>query len=44
MDGCLTVPDGPGWGLEADEERLRANPFRPPAYDTSLSWRSVGVL
>lgn len=44
VDGCLTVPDGPGWGLDVDEDRLRANPFQPPAYDTSLSWRSVGVL
>ena len=44
VDGCLAVPDGPGWGVEVDEERLRATPYQPPAYDTGLSWRSVGVL
>jgi L-alanine-DL-glutamate epimerase-like enolase superfamily enzyme len=43
VDGCLAVPDGPGWGLDVDEERLRASPFQPTAYDTGLSWRSVGV-
>jgi D-galactarolactone cycloisomerase len=43
VDGCLAVPDGPGWGLDVDEDRLRAAPFRPTAYDTGLSWRSVGV-
>lgn len=44
VDGCLPVPDGPGWGLEVDEDRLRAAGYRPVAYDTALSWRSVGVL
>jgi D-galactarolactone cycloisomerase len=43
VDGQLAVPDGPGWGLEVDEERLRAHPYRPSSFDTSLSWRSVGV-
>lgn len=44
VDGCLPVPDGPGWGLAVDEDRLRATPYRPTAYDTSLSYRSIGVL
>jgi D-galactarolactone cycloisomerase len=43
-DGHLAVPDGPGWGLEVDEEALRAHPYRPTAYDTGLAVRSVGVL
>ena len=44
VDGTLAVPDGPGWGLEVDEAALRAHPYRPTSHDTSLSWRSVGVI
>jgi len=27
QDGCITVPTGPGWGAEINEEVLRAHPF-----------------
>lgn len=43
VDGTLAVPDGPGWGLEVDEERLRAAVYRPARHDTGLAWRSIGV-
>lgn len=42
-DGALAVPPGPGWGLEVDEEALRAHPYRPTAYDISMPRRSIGV-
>jgi L-alanine-DL-glutamate epimerase-like enolase superfamily enzyme len=41
--GALAVPDGPGWGLEVDEERLRSATYRPAGHDTGLAWRSIGV-
>lgn len=44
VDGHLTVPPGPGWGLDVDEAALRAHPYRPSAYDTALAVRSVGIL
>lgn len=44
VDGRLPVPDGPGWGLDVDEEALRAAGYHPVAYDTALAWRSIGVL
>ena len=25
-NGCLVVPDGPGWGTELDEEAIAAHP------------------
>jgi galactonate dehydratase len=28
-DGDLVVPSGPGWGVEVDEDVLRAHPWRP---------------
>ena len=28
VDGLLTVPTGPGWGVEVDEDVIRANPWR----------------
>jgi len=30
VDGKLPVPDGPGLGIELDEEALARNPYRPP--------------
>ncbi|MDY7101787.1 MAG: mandelate racemase/muconate lactonizing enzyme family protein [Actinomycetota bacterium] len=43
VDGALAVPDGPGWGLDVDEERLRAATYQPARHDTGLAWRSIGV-
>lgn len=44
VDGGLRVPDGPGWGIDIDEEALRAHTYRPSRFDTGLAWRSVGVI
>jgi L-alanine-DL-glutamate epimerase-like enolase superfamily enzyme len=30
VDGKLPIPDGPGLGVELDEEALARNPYRPP--------------
>jgi L-alanine-DL-glutamate epimerase-like enolase superfamily enzyme len=29
VDGFLTLPDGPGWGVELDVELCRAHPYKP---------------
>ncbi len=31
-DGCFTVPDGPGLGIDLDEAVVRAHPYRPVPY------------
>jgi L-alanine-DL-glutamate epimerase-like enolase superfamily enzyme len=28
-DGALTIPRGPGWGADVNEEVLRAHPWLP---------------
>ncbi len=30
VDGKLAVPDGPGLGVELDEDAVDRNPYRPP--------------
>ena len=30
VDGKLAVPDGPGLGIELDEDALDRHPYRPP--------------
>lgn len=29
VDGYISVPNGPGWGVEVDEERAAEHPYRP---------------
>jgi L-alanine-DL-glutamate epimerase-like enolase superfamily enzyme len=31
VDGHLILPDGPGWGIDLNEEAVRAHPPRPSA-------------
>ena len=39
-DGCLTVPDGPGWGTELNEEAIAAH---PPAIEMNRAYgRGMG--
>lgn len=35
-DGFLVLPDGPGWGVEVNEEALRAH---PPTRSSEVPWR-----
>ena len=35
-DGCLTVPEGPGIGIELNESAMNKYPYKPRLYVTKL--------
>lgn len=44
QDGYMTVPSGPGWGVELDEEFIRAHPYRwsePRSWSARLPDNSI---